>query len=421
MQLPIWPCRAIAVSAVASFFVASFSVRAATINWTNSAGGGWSTAANWNPNGVPGTNDTAIITNAGNYSVTLDVNPTVVGLELGASSGSTTQSFFMGGRTLTVNGPIQVNSQGQFNLNGGALAGTNVLMGTLTWSGGAMSGVMTLPGASVLNIVAGGGDGFNGLVLTNYGTVNWTNTTLYGILGHNAQIYNYGLWNAQSDNLFQGGYQGGTTLFDNFGTFRKSGLTGVTTLDSGIVFNNTGTLDSQLGNISLQGTYTLANGTKMSFGLNGPTNNGQISLSGVASFAGSLSVNLNGSFSPTVGSAFNLLHYTSESGVLFTNTALPALIAWQTNYNPTVFILSVGASSTNPAPTNLTITTLNGTNLELQWPADHTGWRIQGQTNAVAVGLTTNWVTIPGSGLTNQIILPIDKANGSVFFRMIYP
>ena len=51
------------------------------------------------------------------------------------------------------------------------------------------------------------------------------------------------------------------------------------------------------------------------------------------------------------------------------------------------------------------------------------GWdaAIQGQTNPVAVGLTTNWVTIPGSGLANQIILPIDKANGSVFFRMIYP
>jgi hypothetical protein len=159
----------------------------------------------------------------------------------------------------------------------------------------------------------------------------------------------------------------------------------------------------------------------MSFGLNGPASNGQISLSGAASFAGSLSVNLNGSFSPAVGSSFNLLNYTSESGVLFTSTTLPALITWQTNYNPTVFTLSVIASSTNSSPTNLTMATLNGTNLDLQWPADHTGWRIQAQTNPVTVGLTTNWVTIPGSGLTNQIIIPIDKANGSVFFRMIYP
>src|ERR1035441_4047748 len=258
---PIPAYKVLAATAMAFLFAASFSVHAATINWTNAASGGWNTATNWKPNSVPSTNDTAIITNAGNYSVTLDVSPTVAGLNLGASSGSTTQSFFMGGRTLTVNGTIQVNSQGQFNLNGGALAGTNVLTGTLTWSGGAMSGVMTIPSNSVLNIVAGGGDGFNGLVLTNYGTVNWTNTTLYSILGHNAQIYNYGLWNAQSDNTFQGAYNGGPpTLFDNFGTFRKSGNTGATILDGNVVFNNTGTVNVQSGTLNVNGGGTSSGG-----------------------------------------------------------------------------------------------------------------------------------------------------------------
>jgi hypothetical protein len=190
------------------------------------------------------------------------------------------------------------------------------------------------------------------------------------------------------------------------------------------VFNNTGTLDSQVGNISLQGAYTLANGTKMDFGLGGSTGNGSISLSGAASFAGSLSVNLNGFFWPAVGSSFNLLNYSVESGVLFTNTTLPApgYITWQTNYNVTAFALSVVAhTATNTVSTNLYISTLNGTNILLQWPGDHTGWRIQAQTNPVTVGLTTNWVTIAGSGLTNQIGEPIGKTNGSVFFRMIYP
>ena len=100
MRDPILAYRA--VTATALLFVASFSVHAATINWTNTASGGWNTATNWNPNSVPSTNDTAIITNAGNYSVTLDVSPTVAGLNLGASSGSTTQSFFMGDRKSVV-------------------------------------------------------------------------------------------------------------------------------------------------------------------------------------------------------------------------------------------------------------------------------------------------------------------------------
>jgi len=33
----------------------------------------------------------------------------------------------------------------------------------------------------------------------------------------------------------------------------------------------------------------------------------------------------------------------------------------------------------------------------------------------------TNWVDVAGSTTTNQIIIPMDPANGSVFFRLIYP
>ena len=174
----------------------------------------------------------------------------------------------------------------------------------------------------------------------------------------------------------------------------------------------------------MQGAYTLANGTQMNFGLGGPVGNGSISLSGAASFAGSLSVNLNGLYWPAVGSAFNLLNYTTESGVLFTNATLPApgYLAWQTNYNSTAFALSLSAhTATNTVSTNLNLYTLNDTNLMLQWPGDHTGWRVQTQTNPVTVGLSTNWATLAGSSLTNQIIVPVDKTNGSVFFRMIYP
>src|ERR1019366_9538797 len=125
---------------------------------------------------------------------------------------------------------------------GGQATFVGPIIGTLNWDGGNLSGTTTLTSNSVLNIVSGGGDGFDGLVLTNYGTVNWTNTTLYGVSGNNAQIYNYGLWNAQSDNTFVGGYNGGTTLFDNFGTFLKSAgsVSSATILDGNVVFNNTG-------------------------------------------------------------------------------------------------------------------------------------------------------------------------------------
>ena len=57
--------------------------------------------------------------------------------------------------------------------------------------------------------------------------------------------------------------------------------------------------------------------------------------------------------------------------------------------------------------------------LALNWPADHTGWILQAQTNSPGSGLGTNWVTISGTDSTNRIVLPVNPANGSVFFRLV--
>jgi hypothetical protein len=59
--------------------------------------------------------------------------------------------------------------------------------------------------------------------------------------------------------------------------------------------------------------------------------------------------------------------------------------------------------------------------LTLFWPADHTGWLLQAQTNKLNTGLGTNWVTMGDSDTNNQASIPIDTTNGSVFFRLIHP
>jgi hypothetical protein len=70
--------------------------------------------------------------------------------------------------------------------------------------------------------------------------------------------------------------------------------------------------------------------------------------------------------------------------------------------------------------TNVTLT-VNGTSLNLNWPADHTGWELQSQTNTLAKGLGTNWVSIVGSTATNQMVFPVVNTNPAVFFRITYP
>ena len=98
-------------------------------------------------------------------------------------------------------------------------------------------------------------------------------------------IYNYGLWNAQSDQSLGDDF-GGASIFNNFGTFRKNGTTGGSSLfQNGVIFNNPGTLDVQTGNVNLQGNYNLTNGT-VNFGINSMTNFGVISFPASAVLAG---------------------------------------------------------------------------------------------------------------------------------------
>jgi hypothetical protein len=58
---------------------------------------------------------------------------------------------------------------------------------------------------------------------------------------------------------------------------------------------------------------------------------------------------------------------------------------------------------------------------QLDWPADHLGWRLEAQTNSINSGLSTNWFTVPASTNVNQLSLPALLDNDSVFFRLVYP
>jgi hypothetical protein len=64
---------------------------------------------------------------------------------------------------------------------------------------------------------------------------------------------------------------------------------------------------------------------------------------------------------------------------------------------------------------------LGNRQFQFTWPADHTGWRLVAQTNAPGGGMSTNWVTVPGSTNSNTMSLPLTTTNGSVFFRLVFP
>jgi hypothetical protein len=80
--------------------------------------------------------------------------------------------------------------------------------------------------------------------------------------------------------------------------------------------------------------------------------------------------------------------------------------------------LRVASNGPPSSPTNI-VYSVSANQVTLSWPASYVGWTLQGQTNTPGVGLTLNWYDVPGSTATNEFIMPISEANGSVFSRMI--
>ncbi len=71
----------------------------------------------------------------------------------------------------------------------------------------------------------------------------------------------------------------------------------------------------------------------------------------------------------------------------------------------------------NTMPTNI-IATVSGSTLTLSWPADHTGWWLQAQTNSLSSGIGTNWVNMPNTSGTNSYSVTIDPTAPTVFYRL---
>jgi hypothetical protein len=95
----------------------------------------------------------------------------------------------------------------------------------------------------------------------------------------------------------------------------------------------------------------------------------------------------------------------------------------QTNVVPMDFgarMYAIAGQTVNLDPPWLTHV-VSGSNLMLSWAADHIGWKLQIQTNAPHLGITTSWYTVNNSSTTNLWTLPIDQARASVFCRLIYP
>lgn len=186
-------------------------------------------------------------------------------------------------------------------------------------------------------------------------------------------------------------------------------LTGPVTIQAG------GTLSpgSSIGTLTISNSLSLTGSTVMEINAAAQTNDVIRGLTRVA-YGGTLTV-ANQAGTPVASDHFKLFDTTNSSGN-FTTLDAPSLgpgLDW--DFDPGSGVLRV----VNTTPPKIA-STVSVNELRLSWAADHTGWILQAQTNALDTGISSNWVDVPGSSATNQIQISVNSIHGAVFYRMIY-
>ena len=322
------------------------------------------------------------------------VTSTPVTGKLPAASAANVSS----GGTLNLFGYSQsIASLADLNGGGGSVINSSTVPVTLTLGGAAgsnyFSGVISdTSSANAISLVKNGAAtevlaGVNNFRATT--TVNAGIFLVNGTLGSGAVTVNGGM-------LGGNGVIAGPVTIQPGGALSPGNATDPLTVNNMLTLNGTILIELDKSiptNDVIQGVSTLNYGGTLT----------------ATNLAGTLAAN----------DSFKLFNAASFAGA-FAATNLPPLAAglgWQ-------FTLGSGSLSVvqtvNPNPTNLVANVVGGA-LELSWPADHIGWRVQTQTNALAVGLGSNWVDVVGASVTNFLSVPMDAGNETVFYRMIFP
>ena len=119
---------------------------------------------------------------------------------------------------------------------------------------------------------------------------------------------------------------------------------------------------------------------------------------------------------PNGGSTTRIFNGEMNEMAIFNYALSPAQVA------------QLAASTITASPAPQLNSSISGANLVLSWTGpspnpneyNYTGWQLQAMTNSVKVGISTNWANVIPSVNVNQVIIPINLTNGTVFYRLMY-
>jgi uncharacterized repeat protein (TIGR01451 family) len=279
------------------------------------------------------------VTTAGTCTV-FQVNITGATLQLNNASPLTLSNVTFSGGTLT--------GTGDWSLTGGFL-----------WSGGTITGTGTLSidaGAS-LSIIGSLTKIFSQRTIDNAGTTSWFGTgNINSGLGAIFNNQPGGIFLIQNDASLFYNLGGTQTVFNNNGTLSKSSATGTSSWS--VALNNQGLLEVSSGIFNPTSTFAQTSTGTLRIdiaGLTAGTQYGRLAVNGAAPLDGTLTVNLIGGFTPTLGDTFQIATFASHTGDFATKTGLlyPGG-SFSYAINPTNVTLTAGA-----AVNTLTVDSIN--------------------------------------------------------------
>jgi hypothetical protein len=160
------------------------------------------------------------------------------------------------------------------------------------------------------------------------------------------------------------------------------------------------------GNLLLDPTGTLSgNGTnQLTVGLTNTVYGGTLNLGSVPTLSAGDNFKL-----------FDSLTYSGAFSSIIPSAPPGGSLVWDTSTLTVNGTLTAANPGSGPAtnPTNITVSA-SGNNVILSWPADHTGWTLETQTNS----LLGSWSPVAGSTTTNELTIPINPAVPDVFYRL---
>jgi autotransporter-associated beta strand protein len=193
-------------------------------------------------------------------------------------------------------------------------------------------------------------------------------------------------------------------------------LTGDGGINGNVIANGTVApgAGSAMGSLAVSFNLDLAGTNILKVTKEGGLANDSLSVGAYLTYGGVLKVVLVGSTPLAVNDTFALFNCPNAAPFgNFSEIQMPPGYEWDlTNLgvNGTVRVAAV------TAPPTLDVTR-TGDNLLFSWQGTY---KLQAQTNGLNVGLSSNWHDYPGGG-TSGVLVPIDFAKGTVFFRLSTP